>query len=93
MGQSACKLFSKEPMTKRIRDMGINSNFREIAVPRRQYVGEKGKTDGRPTHVLVLSQTLFGLGELVALRLLGQMIFFVRGHFGGFYAVFLKSGE
>jgi hypothetical protein len=35
-----------------------------------------------PTHLLVLSQTLLGLRELVALSLLGHSIIVVRSHGG-----------
>ena len=39
------------------------------------------------THLLVLGQTLLGLGELVALRLLGHCVVVVGGHFVGVWRV------
>lgn len=36
----------------------------------------------RHTHLLILSQTLLGLGELVTLSLLGHSIFIVGSHVG-----------
>lgn len=46
-----------------------------------------------PTHLLVLSQTLLGLGELVALSLLGHGIIIVRSHGGRAGRGWRKAGD